>query len=82
MEHLLEAQARGYRVESLEQRPRLDQVQAFVLRAARDLAADRTEAGFPFVAVRAWAREAGCGAFWLHELLQEIDAASREGGDG
>lgn len=81
MEHLLEAQARGHRVASLEERPSLPADARCALQAARDLAADRTPAGFPFVAVAAWARATGIDPFWLADALRAIDEATASTGD-
>lgn len=79
MPHLLEAQSQGRRVETLESRPVLPASVAHVAAAARDLAADRTPAGFPFVAVCEWADRVGCDPFELADLLRAVSEPPDEG---
>lgn len=78
MPHYREAAAQGFPVAALDERPRLPQSLEYVAAAARDLAGDRTPAGFPFLAVCAWADRVGADPFALAAQLRAIDEASAD----
>lgn len=75
--HLEAAQAQGFRVEALENRPQPPLNFGTVVQAMRDCAGDSGLAGIPFTSLAAWADRVGVDPFWLVDRVRTIEEAQR-----